>query len=294
MLAELRLAARSARARRVAGCLKGALRPLRARRLFRPLRPARSRGGRLGCRHGARPPARTAVRARGRSRAPGRGRDRAGGARRARRAAARRSRGGCSTSAARSARTSTSMSTVSSRGRTRPSATPTGSTSSRRSREDEMTELLVGTKKGLFVLDGDAGTRVRGDGARVRRAVGRVRDARPSLGPVSGVGHLLVLRRPDLDDRRPGGRVAGGRGHGSTGGRRRLAGPDLGDRRRRGRRARSTPVATRAACSRATTAAARGRSTADCGISPRARTGAPAAVGSACTRSSPGPASPTG
>ena len=53
-----------------------------------------------------------------------------------------------------------------------------------------MTELLVGTKKGLFVLDGDAGTGVRGDSAGVSRAVGRVRDARSSLGSLPGLGHL--------------------------------------------------------------------------------------------------------
>ena len=43
-----------------------------------------------------------------------------------------------------------------------------------------MTELLVGTKKGLFVLEGEPGARVRGDRARVRRRAGRVRDARPA------------------------------------------------------------------------------------------------------------------
>ena len=43
-----------------------------------------------------------------------------------------------------------------------------------------MTELLVGTKKGLFVLEGEPGGGVRGDGARVRRRAGRVRDARPA------------------------------------------------------------------------------------------------------------------
>ena len=45
-----------------------------------------------------------------------------------------------------------------------------------------MTELLVGTKKGLFVLEGDAGLRLRGDRARVRRRARRVRAARPALG----------------------------------------------------------------------------------------------------------------
>ena len=52
-------------------------------------------------------------------------------------------------------RTSTSSSTRTTDGRTRRSAQMTGCTSSPRSREDEMTELLVGTKKGLFVLEGD-------------------------------------------------------------------------------------------------------------------------------------------
>ena len=44
-----------------------------------------------------------------------------------------------------------------------------------------MTELLVGTKKGLFVLEGEPGGAVRGHGARVRRRAGRVRAARPAL-----------------------------------------------------------------------------------------------------------------
>ena len=57
-----------------------------------------------------------------------------------------------------------------------------------------MTELLVGTKKGLFVLEGAAGRRVRGDRARVRGRARRVRDARPRLGPHPGRGHLRLLR----------------------------------------------------------------------------------------------------
>src|SRR4051794_29881129 len=45
------------------------------------------------------------------------------------------------------------------RGRTRRSARRTGSRCSRRSREDDaVTEVLVGTRKGLFVLDGEPGS----------------------------------------------------------------------------------------------------------------------------------------
>ena len=38
-----------------------------------------------------------------------------------------------------------------------------------------MTELLVGTKKGLFVLEGEPGGPFEVDRARVRRRAGRVR-----------------------------------------------------------------------------------------------------------------------
>ncbi len=51
-------------------------------------------------------------------------------------------------------------------------------------RRKRMTELLVGTKKGLFVLEGEPGVGVRGHGARVRRRAGRVRDARPAHGRI--------------------------------------------------------------------------------------------------------------
>ena len=86
----------------------------------------------------------------------------------------------------------------------RRSARPTGSTSCPRSREGEMTEILVGTKKGLFVLEGDVEQRVRGDGARLPGPVGRVRDARPALGTLPRLRHVVVLRWPDLGHRRPG------------------------------------------------------------------------------------------
>ena len=46
-----------------------------------------------------------------------------------------------------------------------------------------MTELLVGTKKGLFVLEGEPGGAFAVAGPRVRGRAGGVRDARPALGP---------------------------------------------------------------------------------------------------------------
>src|SRR3954468_15488616 len=70
-------------------------------------------------------------------------------------ASSRPSRAGSSTSAAPCAATSTSTCTGSAARRTRPSARTTASTSFPRSPEvPDMTELLVGTKKGLFVLEG--------------------------------------------------------------------------------------------------------------------------------------------
>ena len=67
-----------------------------------------------------------------------------------------------------------------------------------------MTELLVGTKKGLFVLEGEPGARVRRDRASVRRRAGRVRASRPALRTDARVRHLAVLRPEDLVHRRPG------------------------------------------------------------------------------------------
>jgi hypothetical protein len=67
--------------------------------------------------------------------------------------------GGSWTSGARCAATSTCSATASAADRTRKSTPRTGSTSCRRSQEDErMTELMIGTKKGLFVLEGEAGS----------------------------------------------------------------------------------------------------------------------------------------
>src|SRR5581483_11442634 len=70
----------------------------------------------------------------------------------------RPSRAGSSTSAPGSASTSTSSSTVAGATSARASPTATASTSFPRSQEaDRMTELLVGTRKGLFVLEGEPG-----------------------------------------------------------------------------------------------------------------------------------------
>ena len=87
----------------------------------------------------------------------------------------------------------------------------TASTSCRPSLEDRMTELLVGTKKGLFALRGRAGLAVRGGRAGVRRRAGRVRDARPAHGRGDRVGHLAVLRAEALGRRRRRRRVGAGR-----------------------------------------------------------------------------------
>ena len=137
----------------------------------------------------------------------------------------------------RSGATSTCSSTASSRGRRRPSAARTGSTSCPRSQEDEMTELLVGTKKGLFVLEGEprAAFEVTARAFAGEPVEYAMRD--PRSGRVPRLGDLAVLRRPKIWlRRRPGRRVAAGRGRRAARGRRRGARADLGDRAGRGRR----------------------------------------------------------
>ena len=57
-----------------------------------------------------------------------------------------------------------------------------------------MTELLVGTKKGLFVLRGERGRAVRDRDARVPRRRGGVRDPRSAHRAVLRVGDVGVLR----------------------------------------------------------------------------------------------------
>ena len=71
-----------------------------------------------------------------------------------------------------------------------------------------MTELLVGTKKGLFVLEGEPGDAFEVNDARVRRRAGRVRDARPAHGPHPGHDDVPVLRPEDLLHRRSDGEWA--------------------------------------------------------------------------------------
>ena len=99
-----------------------------------------------------------------------------------------------------------------------------------------MTELLVGTKKGLFVLEGEPGGAFA---VRARAFAGEpveyaMRD--PRSGRVLATRHVGLVRPADLARRRPGRGVGAGRGRRAAGGRRRRARADLGDRGRRGRR----------------------------------------------------------
>ena len=126
-----------------------------------------------------------------------------------------------------------------------------------------MTELLVGTKKGLFALEGEPG----GDFEVIARAFAgepveyAMRD--PRTGRRARVGDLAVLRPEALLHRRPASdwgaakrpRMGAGRGRRAARGRRAGARADLGDRARRGRRRCCTRAAIRACCSRAATAA---------------------------------------
>ncbi len=108
-----------------------------------------------------------------------------------------------------------------------------------------MTQLLVGTKKGLFVLEGAAGWAVRGDVARVRGRAGRVRDARLANRPLLRGRHVRVLRAQALLHRRPRGRVAAGGGHRAPRGRGEAARAAVGDRRRARRTGSCTQAARR-------------------------------------------------
>ena len=120
----------------------------------------------------------------------------------------------------------------------------------------------------------------------------RLRDARSRQRARDRHVDLAVLRPEDLVRRRPRRRVDAGRGGRAARGRRGGARADLGDRRRRGRLA----VRRR----RPRRAVREPRRRADLGAQPRAapstgstRTGSRAVAGCACTRSCPGPASPT-
>ena len=182
-------------------------------------------------------------------------------------------------------------------GRRRRSAPATGSTCFPAiSGGCTMTELLVGTKKGLFVLEGEPGGAVRGDRARVRRRAGRVRDARPAhRAACSPSVTSPVLRPEDLLRRRPGRRVGAGRGRRAARGRRRGARADLGDRRRRGRRRALRRRRPRRAVREPRRRRDAGRSTARCGSTRRGRSWQPGG-GGLCLHSivDRGPASRTG
>ncbi len=125
-----------------------------------------------------------------------------------------------------------------------------------------MTELLVGTKKGLFVLEGEPGRRLRGDRARVRGRAGRVRAARPALGRAArgGRARRSTARRCSSPTTPP---ASGTRRRGSSSpraARRRSSGSGSSAPARP--TARSSRAATPACCSRAATAARRSSSTA--------------------------------
>ena len=93
-----------------------------------------------------------------------------------------------------------------------------------------MTELLVGTKKGLFRLEGEA-RRVR---VTARAFAGRSVECAIGAAAAASPRSLVVLRTEDLGHRRP--RVGAGGGRGAARGRRRDARAALGDRPRRGGR----------------------------------------------------------
>ena len=120
-----------------------------------------------------------------------------------------------------------------------------------------MTELLVGTKKGLFVLEGEPGapfevTARAFAGEPVEYALRDPRSGRVLASVTSPFyGPKIFVHR------RPGRRVGAGRGRRAARGRRRGARADLGDRAPARPTARSTRAATPACCSRAATAARR-------------------------------------
>ncbi len=160
----------------------------------------------------------------------------------------------------------------------------TGSTSSRRSREGEMTELLVGTKKGLFVLEGEPGapfavTARAFAGEPVEYALRDPRSGRvlASVTRARSTGRSLVRRRP-------GRRVGAGGRRRAARGRRAGARADLDHRGRRGRRhvyAGGDP----GVLFESRDGGATSSSTARSGSTRPGRSGSRAAAGCACTRS---------
>ena len=156
-----------------------------------------------------------------------------------------------------------------------------------------MTELLVGTKKGLFALHGDDGTFEITARAFAGEPV-RVRDPRFQERPLPRVRHVRVLRAEDLRHRRPSGEWQQAEGARAARGRGEVARAALVDRARRGGRApvrgRSAGRAVREPRRRHELGAQSGRS----GSSRRGPSGTRAPAGCACTRSRPGRATPRG
>ena len=156
------------------------------------------------------------------------------------------------------------------------------------------TELLVGTKKGLFVLRGDPSA---GEPFEIatRAFPGDVvefaiRDPRTGRYFASHTSGFYGPRLMYTDD--PAGEWTQAEGPGLSRGGRRDARTHLDDQARRGVTACSTPASRPPRCSSRPTTARRGRSTSPSGRSTRPATGSPAPAGSRCTRSVRGPATP--
>ena len=140
---------------------------------------------------------------------------------------------------------------------------------------------------------GRAGRAVRRDRARVRRRAGRVRVPRPALGTVARLGHLPFYGPKIMYTDDPTGEWEQADGvalpAGGEEALERIWVITAGERT-----APCTPAAIPACCSRAVTAVPASSSTAGSGSTRRGRAGSRAPAASACTRSCPGPASPTG
>ena len=164
----------------------------------------------------------------------------------------------------------------------------TGCTCSPRSREDEMTQLLVGTKKGLFVLEGEAAAPFEVTSRAFAGEPVEFATRDPRTGTDVRMRDLRLLRAEDLLHRRPRRRVGAGGRASSCPRTRRCRWSGSGRSCRRRTTVSSTRAARRVCSSRATTEARPGSSTRRSGSSRRGPTGAPARAACACTRSRPG------
>ena len=156
-----------------------------------------------------------------------------------------------------------------------------------------MTELLVGTRKGLFVLEGEPGapfevTARAFAGEPVEYALRDPRSGRVLASVTSPFYGPKILYTDD-----PAGEWEQAERRRAARRRRRGARADLGDRARRGRRRACTPAAIPACCSRAATAAPRLElNRGALGAPDAAEAGSRAPAGCACTRSCPWPGEP--